>query len=136
MSTISNKVKVIPCSGVGKVFGLVARETALKVVSELCSDEADTMCLAYLMTGDQGAREQIEGHPCITVDGCAKMCAAKNVKLAGGDIKEEFKVVEAFKQHKGAQAGSATALTNEGWVITGEIADKVVAAVKKLKGDE
>ena len=133
---MSEKIKVIPCSGIGKVYGLVARETVLKVVGELCPDDTETVCLAYLVTGDEEAREQIDGRPCITVDGCAKMCSAKNVKIAGGDIKEEFKVVEAFKEHKGAQAGSATALTDEGWMITGEIAGKVAAAVKSLKGDE
>lgn len=133
---MSEKIKVIPCSGIGKVFGLVARESALKVVNELCPNEADTICLAYLVTGDPEAREQIEGRPCITVDGCAKMCAAKNVGIAGGDIKEEFKVVEAFKEHKGVEAGSATALTADGWVITKELAEKIAATVKSLKGDE
>jgi uncharacterized metal-binding protein len=132
---MSEKVKVVPCSGIGKVFGLVARETALKVVGELCPDDTETVCLAYLVTGDDAAKEKIAGSDCITVDGCAKMCAAKNVKIAGGSVRKEFKAVDAFKEHHGAQAGTATELTGEGWQITGEIAEKVAAAVKNLRGE-
>jgi hypothetical protein len=63
------------------------------------------------------------------------MCAAKNVKIAGGSVRKEFKAVDAFKEHHGAQAGTATELTGEGWQITGEIAEKVAAAVKNLRGE-
>jgi hypothetical protein len=48
---MSNKVKVVPCSGIGKVFGLVAREAALSTVLELCPEKAETVCLAYIVTG-------------------------------------------------------------------------------------
>lgn len=129
---MSDKVMVIPCSGIGKVFGLLSREAALKVVRELCPEKAETVCLAYLVTGDEDAKEKIEGKNCITVDGCAKMCAAKNVKIAGGVVREEFKVVDAMKEHRGVNAGSATKLTDDGWQIAGEIAGKMAEAVKKL----
>jgi hypothetical protein len=55
---MSEKVKVVPCSGIGKVFGLVARETALKVVGELCPDDTETVCLAYLVTGMMRRRKR------------------------------------------------------------------------------
>ena len=32
-----SKVKVIPCSGIGKVFGLMAREAALQVTTQVVS---------------------------------------------------------------------------------------------------
>lgn len=43
----------------GKVLGLVDREPALKVVKELCPAEAETVCLANIVTGDKEAREKI-----------------------------------------------------------------------------
>lgn len=133
MNTMSEKIKIIPCSGIGKVYGLVAREAALKVTKE-CPEQTETMCLAYLVTGDKEAKEKIDGCECVTIDGCAKMCAAKNVKISGGLVKEEYKVIDAFKEHRGAKAGTATELTDEGWQITGEIAEKVAATVKDLRG--
>ena len=133
---MSNKIKVIPCSGMGKVFGLVSREAVLRVANELAPDKAETMCLAYLVTGDAEAKEQIEGKNCITLDGCPKMCAAKNVAMAGGIVREEFKVVDAFKNHRGVQAGNATELTADGWVIVDELADKIAEKIKGIGEEE
>jgi len=132
MSSMSNKVKVIPCSGMGKVQGLVARETALKVISELCPNDAETVCLAYLVTGDDEAKDKIEGASCLTLDGCAKLCAAKNVELAGGILKKKFRVVDIFREHKGVKPGSATMLTEEGWQLVDELAEKVKKNVVEL----
>lgn len=132
---MSNRVKVIPCSGMGKVFGLVARESALKVVKDLCPDEADTVCLAYIVTGDEEAKALIEGAKCITLDGCPAMCAAKNAELAGGIVKEKVRVVDAFRKHKGIKAGNATELTAEGWMIVDELAGEIAEKVKNLNGE-
>jgi uncharacterized metal-binding protein len=129
---MSEKIKVIPCSGMGKVYGLVARECALKVVQELCPSESSTVCLAYIVTGDQEAKELIEGQKCITLDGCPSMCSAKNAELAGGIIEEKVRVIDFFRKHKGAQAGTATELTEEGWQITDEIAGEIAEKVKLL----
>ncbi len=101
-------VKVIPCSGIGKVYGLMAREAALETVFELCPEKSETVCLAYIMTGDEEVRKKIEGFDCITVDGCPKMCASKNVSIAGGKVIEEIKVLDTVKEHKGKKFGSAT----------------------------
>lgn len=124
-----DKIKVIPCSGMGKVYGLVGRESVLKAVKELCPEKAETECLAYLVTGDDEAKALVKGKKCITLDGCPAMCAAKSVELAGGDIQEKMRVIDAFRRHKGAKPGTATELTEEGWnivdYIAGDIANKV-----------
>jgi len=129
---MSDTIKVIPCSGMGKVYGLVARESALKVVQALCPKESSTVCLAYIVTGDQKAKELIEGQKCITLDGCPKMCAAKNAELAGGIVTDKVRVIDSFRKHKGAQAGTATDLTDEGWLIVDEIAGEIAEKVKLL----
>lgn len=130
---MSEKVVVVPCSGIGKVFGLLSREAALKVVTELCPEEAETVCLAYLLTGDEDAKKKIEGKSCVTVDGCAKMCAAKNVKIVGGVVRGEFKVLDAMRAHRGVNAGTATRLTEDGRMIAGELAENIAEAVRKLR---
>lgn len=77
MNTMS-KIKVIPCSGIGKVYGLIAREAALQVTNKLLPENTETVCLAHIVTGDDDAKSKIEGQACVTLDGCPKMCAAKN----------------------------------------------------------
>lgn len=126
---MDKKVKVIPCSGIGKVFGLMAREAALKTVHELCPEKAETVCLARIVTGDQEVKEKIEGSDCITVDGCPKMCASKNVTAAGGIVIEEIKVLDTVKEHKGEKFGSPSQLDADGEVVTGEIASKIAQRI-------
>ena len=115
----------MPCSGIGKVQGLMAREAAYRAVEEIGRDRAETLCLARLVTGDRDALSAVRSNPCIAVDGCPKTCARKNLELAQAKISKSVRVVDAFKRHRGAKPGDATSLTSEGWAITEEIAREV-----------
>ena len=130
---MDKKVKVIPCSGIGKVYGLMAREAVLKTVFELSPEKSETVCLAYIVTGDKEAREKIEGYDCITVDGCPKMCASKNVSIAGGKVIDELKVLDTVKEHKGKKFGSPTQLDADGEAVISEIAEKIAKKIKEIK---
>jgi hypothetical protein len=130
---MDKKIKVVPCSGIGKVFGLMAREAVLETVIELCPDTSETVCLAYIVTGDKEAKEKIEGCDCITVDGCPKMCASKNVSLAGGIVIEEIKVLDTVKEHKGKKFGSPTQLDADGEVVINEIAARIAKKINEKK---
>lgn len=131
-----SKVKVVPCSGIGKVFGLMARETALKVTNELKTDKTETVCLGHVVTGDAEAKEKIEGYSCITIDGCPKLCAAKNVELAGGIVKAQYRTVDEMRNHRGVDAGTATALTEDGWKIVDELCEKICVNVDEILKEE
>jgi uncharacterized metal-binding protein len=128
---MDKKVKVIPCSGIGKVYGLMAREAVLKAVLELCPEKSETVCLAYIVTGDKEVKEKIEGFDCITVDGCPKMCASKNVSISGGLVIEEIKVLDKVKEHKGKKFGSPTQLNADGEVVMSEIAEKIAKKINE-----
>ena len=132
----NGRVLVIPCSGVGKVHGLMAREATYRVVDDLEPQASATLCLALLVKGDEEAVTAVRTRPCITIDGCPKLCSYKNVELAGGNITESVRVVDAFKGHKGAQPGTATELEHDGRSITDEIAQRVAARVRALCAGE
>ena len=127
-----SKVKVIPCSGIGKVFGLMAREAALQVTNKLSPDTTETVCLAHIVTGDDSAKEKVEGCTCITIDGCPALCSAKSVELAGGIVKAKYRVVDEMRNHKGKNAGTGTALTEDGWQIVDEFAEKISEKAEEL----
>jgi uncharacterized metal-binding protein len=129
---MANKVKVVSCSGIGKVYGLMAREAVLKTVFELCPEKSETVCLAYIVTGDKEVKEKIEGFNCITVDGCPKMCASKNVSIAGGIVIEEMKVLNTVKEHKGKKFGSPTQLNAVGEVVISEIAENIAKKINEI----
>ena len=126
------KIKVVPCSGIGKVFGLMAREAALTVTDRICPDIAETACLAHLVTGTDEAVNKVKGQSCITVDGCPALCAAKSVEAAGGIVKQQYRSVDEMRFHKGKDAGTGTALSADGWQIVDELAAKVAEQAKAL----
>ncbi|MEN6452157.1 MAG: putative zinc-binding protein [Thermoguttaceae bacterium] len=125
------EVLVIPCSGVGKVHGLISREAVYHVTDKLLPGRADTVCLALLVTGDPESTQKVQRTPCITLDGCPKLCASKNVELSGGTISKELRVYDAMKRHRGADFGTPTALTMAGWTVVEELAAEVAHTVKQ-----
>ena len=128
-----NAVFLVPCSGIGKVHGLIGREAVFKVTEELRPQETELACLAEIVTQDQEIKERMSGRRAITVDGCPKMCAEKNVRWVGSEIFASLRVVDAFRDHRGAQAGNATQLTDEGWQITDELAGMIAAKVDEAR---
>jgi uncharacterized metal-binding protein len=124
-------VLVIPCSGIGKVHGLISREAVYHVTDELLPGRANAVCLALLVTGDAETKQQVRHTACITLDGCPKLCAYKNVELAGGKIAKGIRVYDAMKRRRGASFGSATTLSEEGWAVVEELAAEVVHAAKQ-----
>jgi uncharacterized metal-binding protein len=63
-------VLIIPCSGIGKVHGLLSREATYLATDEIAPEQTETMCLALLVKGDSEALEAVQSHDCITIDGC------------------------------------------------------------------
>jgi uncharacterized metal-binding protein len=125
-----SRTLVIPCSGIGKVHGLVSREAVYQAIDDAL-EAADTVCLALLVTGDTDTTEKVRKTPCITVDGCPKLCAWKNVELSGGKIAKGIRVYDIMKRHRGADFGTATALSKEGWAVVEELAAEIAAAAKQ-----
>jgi len=123
------KIIVMPCSGIGKVHGLIAREATYAVTDELAPTNAETLCLALLVSGDEEAQAKIRKADCVAIDGCPKLCALKNVEMAGGKVVRSIRVVDAFKTHKGAQPGTATTLAADGWTIVQEIAADIALKI-------
>jgi uncharacterized metal-binding protein len=127
-------VLVIPCSGIGKVHGLISREAAYLAIDELAVGKTEILCLGLLVKRDAEAVSAVETQPCITIDGCPKACAEKNVRMAGGRSLKAVQVMEAFKKHRGAKPGDATELTEDGWSIAWDVAREV--ADEALSGRE
>jgi len=127
-----SKVVIVPCSGIGKVYGLMAREAALKVTDELKPEQTRTVCLAHIVTGDAAAKEKIEGLPCITIDGCPKLCAAKSAAQSGGIVKAQYRSVDEMREHRGADPGTPAELSKDGWQMVDELSEKIAKNVDEI----
>ena len=128
----TEKVLVVPCSGIGKVHGLISREAVYRVTDTLMPEQAETLCLALLVTGDPEARGKVQQHPCIAVDGCPKLCARKNIELSGSKAAFGVRVYDTLKRHRGAVFGSPTTLSDQGWSAVDEIAAEIEQNARPL----
>jgi uncharacterized metal-binding protein len=78
---IKPKIGLISCSGEGLPEGMISRVGTRRILEE--RDDVVTICLPLFLAGGQEERDFAKNNPCITVDGCRKMCAAKSVKMYG-----------------------------------------------------
>ena len=129
---MNDKVMVIPCSGIGRVFGSVGREAAYLVVDELRPDQTETVCLSLLVMGDEEARARVKAHPTIAIDGCPKACAQKNIELAGGKVGATVPVLSVYKQHRELKSEAITVLDEKGRLLARLVAEEVSEAVDQL----
>ncbi len=124
---------VIPCSGIGKVHGLISREAAYLVTDELAPNDTEVVCLALLVREDEETLAQVQAHPCITIDGCGKACAQKNVEIAGGQVAQRCSGGQVPRRPPRSQPGSGSELTEEGWGMSREIAEAVAEEAARLQ---
>jgi uncharacterized metal-binding protein len=136
MDKDSAKVLVIPCSGIGKVHGLISREAAYLATDEVAPEQTDVVCLALLVREDEETLANVRAHPCITIDGCGKACAQKNVEIAGGQVVGAVQVGKVLTKHRGSQPGSGTELTEEGWAISREIGETIAEEAERICAGE
>lgn len=135
MDSGEEHVLIVPCSGIGKVLGLTSREAVYHVTDTLMPGQSDTLCLALLVTGDPDTLTKVQRHPCITVDGCPKLCAKKNIEFSGGRVALGVRVYDTLKRHRGADFGTATQLSETGRAAAEEIAAEIAETARRLMAD-
>ncbi len=127
------RVVVVPCSGIGKAFGTISREAAYIAFEELRPEVADTVCLSLLVMGDEEARGKVQRQPTVTVDGCAKECARKNVELAGGSVSASLRVVDTFRRHHDLKATGISELAEPGRKLAHILAEEIAGEVGGIR---
>jgi len=125
-------ILILPCSGIGKSFGSIARDATFRVCDELRPGKADTLCLSLLVMGDEEARNKVASSKCITIDGCPLECSRNNVERSEGRIAAEFKVMDLLRENRGLKPKEVTFLDEDGEKLSRVLADKVAAKVDEL----
>lgn len=97
----AKKVYILPCSGVGKVFGSIGREASYIVVNELAKEKAKISCLPLVVKGKKELIDDIKDNHVIVVDGCPAKCSYNDVKAATGKEPEgQFLSTEVVKYNR------------------------------------
>ena len=130
------KVAVLACSGIGKVYGAVARETVYELVERLRRGIAVTTCLPLLVIGDPDAKKLVSDNPVITIDGCPKSCSAKCVESLGGKVSSSYQAIKFYAAHKELKPGGIAELDEAGRKLAAVAAEELAAVIDALAEEE
>lgn len=132
MSEDNLRVVVVPCSGIGKTAGSVARDAGYEVCDALRPDSTRLVALSKLVLGEEQARGWVRRCPVITIDGCKHSCAAKLVKLAGGTIAREVTVLDAHRRHRELKPDGIAELNEQGRQLALVMGQEIAEVVDEI----
>ncbi len=132
MSNKPAKVVVLPCSGIGKAYGALARETTYELMERVRPGIVVTTCLALLVIEDPEAKQLVTKYPVVTIDGCPLNCAKKSVEAQGVKAAKEYQSIEFYKAHKELKPGGIAELDENGRKLAGIAADEMATAIDEL----
>jgi uncharacterized metal-binding protein len=129
---MNKPILILPCSGIGKSFGSIARDATFRVCDELRPGKADTLCLSLLVMGDEEARKKVASHRVIVVDGCPMACSRNNVERSEGNVVAEFKVMDLLRENRSLKPRNVTFLDDDGEKLSKVLAEKMANKVDEL----
>lgn len=132
MSGKTNKVVVLPCSGIGKVYGAIARETTYELMDRVRPGVVVTTCLPLLVIEDPEAKQLVTDNPVITIDGCPKSCAQKSVEAQGVKVAKKYQAIGFYKAHKELKPDGIAELDENGRKLAAIAADELAQVVDEL----
>jgi uncharacterized metal-binding protein len=132
---MSEKVVIVPCSGIGKTYGTVSREAAYEVIEELRPETSQLVALSMLVLGEENARAAVAANPAITIDGCKLACATKMVQESGGHVTQDFAVLDVFRRHRKMKPQGIAELNEGGQQLAHALAEEVAGVVDAVGQD-
>ncbi len=130
------KIVIVPCSGIGKTYGTVSREAAYEVIEEMRPETAQLVALSKLVLGNADARSAVAANSVITIDGCKLACATKMVQESGGQVAQDFAVLDVFRRHRQFRPKGIAELNEGGIQLAHALAEEVSDVIDNLQGEE
>jgi uncharacterized metal-binding protein len=127
-----SRVIIVPCSGIGKTYGTVSREAAYMLTEEVRPGETLLVALSMLVLGDESARAAVAANPAVTIDGCKLACATKMVKESGGQVVQDFAVLDVYRRYKQFKPQGIAELNEGGQQLAEALAQEIAAVVDAL----
>lgn len=127
------KVYIIPCSGIGKVFGSIGRKAAYIVVNELAKDKTTLECLPLIVKGKKEVIEAIKENKVIALDGCSLKCSYNDLMETVGKVDAQFLTTDIVKENRDLKPEPSIIPVGENTKqLSIKLAEKVAAEVDKL----
>jgi uncharacterized metal-binding protein len=133
---MTRKALIVPCSGIGKTYGSVAREGAYIVTEDLRPERTQLVPLALVVLGDEEVQQTMAESPAIAIDGCKLACAAKVVAGAGGTVAHAIQVLDVYRRHRDLKPAGIAELNKAGQELAKALADEVSGLVDGIAVEE
>jgi uncharacterized metal-binding protein len=131
----TNRIVIVPCSGIGKTYGTVSREAAYIVTEELRPDDTRLVALSKLVMGDEESRAIVAASPAITIDGCKLACASKMVQQSSGRIARDYAMLDVYRRHRQFKPQGIAELNENGLQLARALANEISQLVGALDED-
>ena len=136
MSESTKKVVIVPCSGIGKTYGTVSREAAYEVIEDLRPECSQLVALSMLVLGEEKSRAAVAASPTITIDGCKLACATKMVLESGGQVAQDFAVLDVYRRNRKCRPKGIAELNEGGLQLARALAEEVSEVIDELQGED
>jgi uncharacterized metal-binding protein len=130
------KVLIVPCSGIGKSYGTVAREGAHRITEDLRPEATRLVPLARVVLGDKETQQILAESAAIAIDGCKLACAAKVLSGAGGTVAHPVQVLDVFRRHRELKPAGIAELNAAGQKLAEVLAEEVSILVDGMTTGE
>ncbi len=127
------KICIVPCSGIGKPYGAVARESAFIVTEDLRPETTTIVALSRLVPDDSDVRCDVRNAKSITIDGCKLACAEKVVSETGGTVAHALQVLDVYRANRELKPEGIAELNEGGKKLAGVLAEQVAALVDSME---
>jgi uncharacterized metal-binding protein len=131
---MTEKIKVAPCTGMGKILATVARIGALLATDEGKSEDLELICTPCVAAGLDREVEKINGEDLIVIDGCIDECCRKIFEEKGANVVADIKVWEVLRENKELKPESRVKLGPKGMALAKKVAEKVKEEAANLRG--
>jgi len=132
---MKQKILIVPCSGIGKSYGSVAREAGYVVTEDLCPEKTRLVPLALLVLGGEEAASELGEAKAITIDGCKHACAAKVVAESGGTVAHALDVPTVFRRHRHLKPSGIAELDENGHKLAQVLAEEIKERIDGTDGE-
>lgn len=130
------RVPVVPCSGIGKSLGAVAREAAYLLAEDLRPERTRVVALSPLVMGDELMCRDVSGRPAIAIDGCKLECAAKGLAAAGAGKIHKIAVFDVVRRHRGLKPEGVSDLNEDGVRLARAAAEEAARIADGIAGED
>ena len=130
------RIVIVPCSGIGKTYGSVSREAAYIVTEDLRPEDTQLVALSMLVLGDENARSEVANNPAITIDGCKLACATKMVQESGGEIAQDYAVLDVYRHYRQLKPQGIAELNEGGLQLAQALAKEIADVVDGVTGGQ